>query len=145
MNVFRILFQEKIYLKSRSFWAFFIDWIFDENKFAVSNSKTKYKFTKEIRKKLNLVENTNLFLNDRKIQTNYTNSIVVKYINPNYSSKNLFTHIRNSIAHGRTEIIDSNFIFTDMNGAKITAYIVMPISSLKEIVEYWCAINQITI
>lgn len=144
------LFKTIVDYKLVNEWAEMLDWLFDENKFDKAKGWTSGyvgSLTKKIRK-LSKFSKGNNYRYGSAMSLSFSNidlkksesNIEVAFSKNESEAKDLIKHIRNGIAHGRTNCFNYKgelFIevkdFSDKSLKKQTAYICFPISYIGKI------------
>lgn len=121
-------------------WASLLDWIFDDEKFSNWTSGYVGSLSKKIKKMPNLNKKNYLYDSAKKLPFDKKpddKSIKVLLGKKDGVAKDFIRHIRNGIAHGKTNIIKKAGVLyieiVDYSKGNQTAYIFMPISYITEI------------
>ena len=137
-------------------WANTLDWLLDDARFSAENGWEQGKvgnFTKKVKKlpgfPKNFAVGTSKELKLKSIKTVWkaVNGPVVKIIRGDSEGKDLIRHIRNGIAHGRTEMhpVGSEVyieIFDYNSKKQRTAYVLLPLSYIPKLYQIYHEIEK---
>lgn len=122
-------------------WASLLDWLFDDNRFQNWSSGYVGALTKKI-KRLPYIGNDTYFYDSAKnlvfSKERTARNVLIMMTKGDGEAKDLIRHIRNSIAHGKTNVFKQNSelyveIVDCLKNGNQSAYMYMPINYINKI------------
>ena len=133
-------------------WAELLDWLFDDNRFSVENGWTSGyvgAFIKKVKRIPNLGNHNYQYgpIKDLNIPQTTPDGLTIIHAKGDGESRDLVRHIRNGIAHGKTELSKPNGelhikILDFNNQGEQTAYIWMSITQLQLIYKAYAEVKK---
>ena len=133
-------------------WAELLDWLFDDNRFSKDDGWTSGyvgAFIKKVKRIPNFGSHNYQYgpIKDLNIPQNAPNGLTIVHAKGDGESKDLVRHIRNGIAHGKTELSKPNGelhikILDFNNQGEQTAYMMMSITQLQLIYKAYAEVKK---
>ena len=133
-------------------WVDLLDWLLDDRRFDKNDgweSDIKKRFTRRIKKQPNVSDGKNFIVKANKDLTwnKRPSNLFIQFQSGGSIGEDLIKHIRNGIAHGRTNIKPKDgspwIEIKDYNSQKQqTAYLFIPINFIKELYKVYKEIEN---